>query len=604
MNRIRLALGDLRHALRPVLLFALAWGVVQAVILSPFLSWALGHLVGGGGQRAVSNQDITGFLLSPAGVLFAVLTGVVSGAMQLGQLGGYQLLAQSAQRRIPVGPFVALRRVLRQLPGLAGLAAAVLLRVAAVLLPAIGLLALLYFRLPGGHDINFYLATEPPEWRRTLVLAGAILLVAGAVAAYLLLRWMLALPHLVATGGGAAASLRESWRQTAGREFRLAVPLLAWWAIWALASATSTAVLGAVAGRLLDFSAGRLEQTAFLLILVETTVLVGGTAANALGLAISQFILARTYREVGGSREAATDKPDELLPDTALGWRRLVGGGLAVAVVFSMVTTIRQVRRIDTDVTVQITAHRGSSRRAPENSLSAVRQAITDGADFAEIDVQSTRDGQVILWHDADLMRTLLDPRKVGDCTLAELQALDVGSYFSPAFAAERIATLEAAIAAAGDRIRLNVELKYNRPDPALAPRVAAVLRRQDFLRRCVVTSLDVAELRRFRGLAPEVPVGLTVGASIGDPTRLPVDFLSASFRIAKPAFISLAHRHGKEVHVWTVNDREEALRFINLGADNLITDEPAGLVALRRELQALDEVERVALALRQRFPW
>ena len=57
-------------------------------------------------------------------------------------------------------------------------------------------------------------------------------------------------------------------------------------------------------------------------------------------------------------------------------------------------------------------------------------------------------------------------------------------------------------------------------------------------------------------------------------------------------------------MHVWTVNDREGALRFINLGADNLITDEPAGLVALRRELQALDEVERVALALRQRFAW
>lgn len=130
----------------------------------------------------------------------------------------------------------------------------------------------------------------------------------------------------------------------------------------------------------------------------------------------------------------------------------------------------------------------------------------------------------MVLWHDADLMRAVRDPRKVGDCTLAELQALDVGSYFSPAFATERIATLVEAIAAAGDRIRLNVELKYNRPDPALAPRVAAVLRRQDFLHRCVVTSLDEAELRRFRELAPEVPVGLTVGASIGDPTRLPVD--------------------------------------------------------------------------------
>ena len=118
-----------------------------------------------------------------------------------------------------------------------------------------------------------------------------------------------------------------------------------------------------------------------------------------------------------------------------------------------MVTTIRQLRLIDTDVTVHITAHRGSSRRAPENSLSAVRQAIADGADFAEIDVQSTRDGQVVLWHDADLMRTIRDPRQIGDCTLAELQTLDVGSHFSPAFAHERIATLEEAIAGGGGSI-------------------------------------------------------------------------------------------------------------------------------------------------------
>jgi glycerophosphoryl diester phosphodiesterase len=246
----------------------------------------------------------------------------------------------------------------------------------------------------------------------------------------------------------------------------------------------------------------------------------------------------------------------------------------------------------------------GSSRHAPENSLSAVRRAIADGADFAEIDVQSTRDGQVVLWHDADLMRAIRDPRQIGDCTLAELQALDVGSYFGAAFAGERVATLAEAIAAAGDQIRLNVELKYNRPDPELAARAAQVLRQNNFLHRCVISSLDAAALQRFRELAPEVPVGLIVGVSLGDATRMPVDFLSVNSKLAQPAFMNLAHRNGKTFHLWTINDRAAALRFILLGADNLITDEPARLAELRRELRELDEVERVALALRERLAW
>lgn len=604
MNLIRSALGDVRHALRPVLLFALVWAGVQAVLLSPLLTWALGHLVGGGARPAVSNQDIAGFLLSPGGVVFVLLTAVASGALQLGQLSGYQLLARHAQDRTPVGALPALRQVLRTLPRLAGLAAAMLLRLGLVLLPAAGALALLYFRLPGGHDINYYLVAEPPEWRQTLWLAGLILVLAGGGLAYVLLRWMLALPHFVATGAGAAACLRLSWQRTAGGSFRLAAPLLLWWAAWGLTTAVLTAAGGATAGLLLDFNAGRLGRTALLLLLFEAAALFAGTALNALGLAVAQFIVARTYRAVSGTLTDAGQAGHAAPIEVPVLRRRWVAGGFLAALLVAAVTTLLQVQRIEPDVTVEITAHRGSSRHAPENSLSAVRRAIEDGADFAEIDVQSTRDGHVVLWHDADLMRALRDPRKLWECTLAELQTLDVGSAFSPAFAGERIATLDEAIDAAGGRLRLNVELKYNRPDPGLAPRVADVLRRRDFLRRCVVTSLDLAELQRFRQLAGDVPVGLTVGASLGDVTRLPVDFLSVSSRLARPAFISLARRQGKAVHLWTVNDRQTALRFTLLGADNLITDEPALLAGLRRELQELDEVERLALALRQRFTW
>jgi glycerophosphoryl diester phosphodiesterase len=604
MKRILQALDHLRQVWQPVLFFAVLWAAVQIVMLAPVVSWGLGHLVRGDGQRAVSNQDIAGFLASPAGISFVILTTVSWAVLQMGQLSGYQLLAQNASRGLRLSPSAALRRVMRKLPRLAGLAAAILLRLAFIFLPVLGLLVLLYVSLPGGHDINYYLDTNPPEWRRTLVLAGIVLFLAVMVAAWLLLRWMLALPHVVATGGSATSCMKHSWEQTKGRVWMLAMPLLLWWALWTAASMTFTALLGFVAGSLLDFSAGRLEQTAVFLIIVNATGIIVGTAFSALGLAVSQFITEGIYRDACHPGTAFDKAGDNTLPDANPVGRRWLIAGLGATLLVSLITTVRHSRSLDVDVTVKITAHRGSSRLAPENSLSALRQAIADGADYAEIDVQTTRDGHIILWHDADLMRAIRDPRKVWDCTLEELRVPDVGSYFSPAFASERIATLEEAVAVAGDRIRLNVELKYNRPDPQLAVLVAGVLREKNWLHRCVVTSLEAAELRRFREHAPEVPVGLNVGMSIGSVARLPYDFLSVNTRLATPDLMSRTRRQGKTLHVWTVNQRETALRLIHLGVENLITDDPALLVALRNELQALDEVELLALALRQRFAW
>jgi hypothetical protein len=118
----------------------LTWAAVQAVILSPLVSWAINHLLMGRGRFTVSNQDIAGFLLSPTGATFAVLTLVSAAALQLGQQSGLQILAHDAQRRTRLTPLATVRRVVLKLPRLAGLAAVLLLRVAAVLLPPLGLL--------------------------------------------------------------------------------------------------------------------------------------------------------------------------------------------------------------------------------------------------------------------------------------------------------------------------------------------------------------------------------------------------------------------------------------------------------------------------------
>src|SRR4029453_9073215 len=150
---------------------------------------------------------------------------------------------------------------------------------------------------------------------------------------------------------------------------------------------------------------------------------------------------------------------------------------------------------------VKVTAHRGSSARAPENTPSAGRQAITDGADFVEMDVETTAGGGVVVLHDGDLMRMAGDSRRLRDLTLSQAKELDVGKKFKAEFVGERIPTLAEVIGLSRGRIQLNIELKYNRPDPALAGNVVELLRREAFLTNCVITSLDPAALTEVQRL-------------------------------------------------------------------------------------------------------
>ena len=123
-------------------------------------------------------------------------------------------------------------------------------------------------------------------------------------------------------------------------------------------------------------------------------------------------------------------------------------------------------QRLDVREDVAVTAHRGASLQAPENSMAAFRAAHEAGADYVELDVQRTRDGAIVVFHDGDLLRMGGDPRKVSDLTLAEIQAIDIGTRRGPAYAGERVPTLAEVIDYARGRFRINVELKYNVPDP------------------------------------------------------------------------------------------------------------------------------------------
>ena len=253
--------------------------------------------------------------------------------------------------------------------------------------------------------------------------------------------------------------------------------------------------------------------------------------------------------------------------------RRLVAVALLSA--GAGVLTIRDLQLEDS---VEITAHRAGASAAPENTVAALKQAIVDRADWVEIDVQLTMDKELIVMHDIDLARVGGGSRRVDQATLAEIRELDVGSPFGQQFAGERIATLDEVLAAASDKIRLNVELKpHSKSDgQELTRRVIEAIRHASLLDSCRLCSQSYESLQLARQLEPGLEIGYIVATAIGDPAKLDVNFLMVKSTLGHAVLVDRARLRNIAIHAWTVNDAAQVGPLVDANIANLITDDPA----------------------------
>lgn len=251
---------------------------------------------------------------------------------------------------------------------------------------------------------------------------------------------------------------------------------------------------------------------------------------------------------------------------------------VALVILFYLLDLVQNRFAISGDLmkSTQITAHRGSSRSAPENTLAALRAAEEELADYAEIDVQMTADGVVVLGHDASLRRVAGIDRAIGSMDWEELSRLDVGSWFSPAYGGERIPALAEVLEFSLGRLRLNIEMKDAGAASTLPEQVVELIQTYGYGEQCVITSTNLGYLARVKELAPELKTGYVIAAAYGDYYSMDVvDFISIRHTFVNPALVEKLHSQGKEVHVWTVNNRTDMERLRVLGVDNLITDDP-----------------------------
>ena len=225
---------------------------------------------------------------------------------------------------------------------------------------------------------------------------------------------------------------------------------------------------------------------------------------------------------------------------------------------------------------IPVTAHRGSSKEAPENTMAAIEKAVEEMAEYAEIDVQTAKDGVIVLSHDSTLRRTAGVNRKIRDMTYRELLGIDVGAWFSEEFRGEKIPALSQVMGYAKGRIQLNIELKNEGTDTDLPEAVAEMIREYDMTEQCVVTSLNLNYLKRIKAVNPDILTGYIISAAYGNfYSEEEVDFISIRSSLVDSRMLDRVHEYGKTVHVWTVNSKAELERMKLLRVDNIITDVP-----------------------------
>ena len=233
-----------------------------------------------------------------------------------------------------------------------------------------------------------------------------------------------------------------------------------------------------------------------------------------------------------------------------------------------------------------IVGHRGARGEAPENTAAGFQVAMEAGVTEIELDVRLSRDGHLIVVHDANVTRTTGERGKAHHYTLSQLEVLDARRNTPGWHSPLGIPSLREVVDLCGPSMRFQFEVKG--ADRAILHRLAHQL--VDFINqrqmndRVVVTSSHTGFLRMLGTMTAHIERGYVAEYRYQQPTRpavaLGCTWLMPRHTLVTPALMRRARRRNLKVSTWTVNDLTRAERMVELGVDGIITDFPTSFIA------------------------
>lgn len=612
-------LRTLRDHLRPLIAYHLLFTLLASALLVPAVAWVSQRFLAQLNRTVVTTDALLALLFSPLGLLVMLVgLGFTFLLIYWQQAGMLQVAVRPKDNHYRLA-FEALWLSTRRLPALAVL---VILQVGAHLLllaPFMMALTWLYDLWLSGVDPYYLQRIRPPVLWYFLACATPLVVIWMILAAWLYLRWLLALPLVSLESCSPYQALTRSVYLTRGWHRSIGVAVLTLLLIIISLPIITTWLFDTLVTPLLWWLP---EHNAVLIpamlayltgyVLVTLTITFLGIATNALLSACLYLQLAH--------HEPRPAPPSHDAHPGRMAWAIELSVLLLAGLQAWWILNSFEIRD-----NVAIIAHRGSSMVAPENTLAAVSQALEDGADAVELDVRLSADNQVMLYHDRTLARLTSDPREFGDLTRSELSKFDVGSWFGDAFQGERIAGLDEALAAVRGRASLMIDMKaLPGQEERLAQAVIDALGQESDIRyRCWATQQEAltavtacgfpnalmdmrlattspALVRYIKQQAPGLRVTLLAQLILpGTLDRRQFDALGLRHNRISAQEVRLAALFGYEIHAWTVNDRARMSALIDLGVDAIITDYPDRLHALTEDRRALSDGGLLLVKLR-----
>lgn len=468
---------------------------------------------------------------------------------------------------------------------------------------------------------NFFLASNyitqlaVPEYILGVIRANRqyhpLYFAACAAALLLCIGWVLVLPLFVLERKSLWQAVKESLSFVKRHFFRL-VLLLVRWALSAMVRVTLPALAIAVPLYGIIIGVG-LQSTQAMFALSRAALAIELPFFQFLldcGVTVAQCtLLALLYSHLRKDSPVETDGKSYRSSGRLLLTAAVAGATLltfVLAVCYYVLPANDELRTMLGGSVPIVTAHRGFSAAAPENTLPAFQLAIDQGCERAELDVQMTKDGVVMVTHDTNMRRCTGRNQNIYDLTYDEVRKLDAGRWFGKKYAGTKVPTLAEVLDLCKGKIELNIEIKPNAATPELEAETLRIIREKGFENNCVITSQSYETLCKVKELAPGISTGYILALGVGSYYDLPAaDFFSVESTFITSGMVQQVHLRGKTVSAWTVNREEDASDLLNLGVDDIITDKPGMVQQLMAEDTDPDsKLVRVRDAIRSMIGW
>ncbi|MEH7274276.1 glycerophosphodiester phosphodiesterase [Neobacillus vireti] len=263
----------------------------------------------------------------------------------------------------------------------------------------------------------------------------------------------------------------------------------------------------------------------------------------------------------------------------------VIGASLAFSLLFNpfqqafAAETTGEIRQVD------LVAHRGATGYAPENTIAAFDKGVEMKADYIEIDVQRSKDGELVIIHDNTVDRTTDGTGYVKDLTFEQIRGLDAGSWKGEQFTGERIPTFDEILDRYHGKTGILIELKSPELYPGIEAQVAQKLIERNLDKpqneKIIIQSFNFESMKLTNSLLPKVPIGvLTSNRAHTTEQALKefatyADYFNPSYGIVSKELVDQVHSLGMKIQSWTVRSHEAAQFLLDMNVDGIITDYP-----------------------------